>query len=122
LWKKVFMIGQNLFLQLLVQKWDTYKNTKKKKNCFQNYCTIYTYWNRCKLCQRSTVLYGGTFWDNCFAAQENFYTEKQVKWNVFCFFQFQFFIYTPLTNSVALVHEQTIPTERPPLVGEVSAN
>ena len=25
-------------------------------------------------------------------------------------------------NSVALVHERTIPTERPPLVGEVSAN
>jgi hypothetical protein len=25
-------------------------------------------------------------------------------------------------NSVALVHEQTIPTERPPLVDEVSAN
>jgi hypothetical protein len=25
-------------------------------------------------------------------------------------------------NSVALVHKQTIPTERPPLVGEVSAN
>jgi hypothetical protein len=29
---------------------------------------------------------------------------------------------TKLTNSVALVHERTIPTERPPLVGEVSAN
>jgi hypothetical protein len=27
-----------------------------------------------------------------------------------------------LTNSVALVRERTIPTERPPLVGEVSAN
>jgi hypothetical protein len=26
------------------------------------------------------------------------------------------------TNSVALVRKQTIPTERPPLVGEVSAN
>jgi hypothetical protein len=26
------------------------------------------------------------------------------------------------TNSVVLVREQTIPTERPPLVGEVSAN
>jgi hypothetical protein len=26
------------------------------------------------------------------------------------------------TNSVALVRERTIPTERPPLVGEVSAN
>jgi hypothetical protein len=26
------------------------------------------------------------------------------------------------TNSVALVREQTIPTERQPLVGEVSAN
>jgi hypothetical protein len=25
-------------------------------------------------------------------------------------------------NSMALVHERTIPTERPPLVGEVSAN
>jgi hypothetical protein len=25
-------------------------------------------------------------------------------------------------NSVALVHEQTIPTERPPLVGETSVN
>ena len=25
-------------------------------------------------------------------------------------------------NSVALVHERTIPTERPPPVGEVSAN
>jgi hypothetical protein len=25
-------------------------------------------------------------------------------------------------NSVALVRERTIPTERPPLVGEVSAN
>jgi hypothetical protein len=27
-----------------------------------------------------------------------------------------------ITNSVALVREQAIPTERPPLVGEVSAN
>jgi hypothetical protein len=27
-----------------------------------------------------------------------------------------------LTNSVALVRELTTPTERPPLVGEVSAN
>jgi hypothetical protein len=27
-----------------------------------------------------------------------------------------------LTNSVALVHEPTIPTKRPPFVGEVSAN
>jgi hypothetical protein len=27
-----------------------------------------------------------------------------------------------LTNSVALVRERTIPTELPPLVGEVSAN
>jgi hypothetical protein len=27
-----------------------------------------------------------------------------------------------LTNSVALVRERTIPTERPQLVGEVSAN
>jgi hypothetical protein len=27
-----------------------------------------------------------------------------------------------LTNSVALVRERTIPTERPPLVGEVIAN
>jgi hypothetical protein len=26
------------------------------------------------------------------------------------------------TNSVALVRKRTIPTERPPLVGEVSAN
>jgi hypothetical protein len=26
------------------------------------------------------------------------------------------------TNSVALVRERTIPTERPPTVGEVSAN
>jgi hypothetical protein len=26
------------------------------------------------------------------------------------------------TNSVALVQERTIPTERPPLIGEVSAN
>jgi hypothetical protein len=26
------------------------------------------------------------------------------------------------TNSLALVRERTIPTERPPLVGEVSAN
>jgi hypothetical protein len=25
-------------------------------------------------------------------------------------------------NSVALVHKRTIPTERPPLVGEVNAN
>jgi hypothetical protein len=30
--------------------------------------------------------------------------------------------YSSLTNSVALVRERTIPTERPPLVGEVSAN
>jgi hypothetical protein len=28
----------------------------------------------------------------------------------------------PVHNSVALVRERTIPTERPPLVGEVSAN
>ena len=27
-----------------------------------------------------------------------------------------------LTNSVALVRERTIPTERPPPVGEISAN
>jgi hypothetical protein len=27
-----------------------------------------------------------------------------------------------ITNSVALVRERTTPTERPPLVGEVSAN
>jgi hypothetical protein len=27
-----------------------------------------------------------------------------------------------VTNSVALVRERTIPTERPPLVGEVSTN
>jgi hypothetical protein len=32
-------------------------------------------------------------------------------------------IYEPVKlNSVALVRERTIPTERPPLVGEVSAN
>jgi hypothetical protein len=34
-------------------------------------------------------------------------------------------LYSPciiITNSVALVRERTIPTERPPLVGEVSAN
>ena len=37
-------------------------------------------------------------------------------------------LHTPLhsqtnkTNSVALVRTRTIPTERPPLVGEVSAN
>jgi hypothetical protein len=31
-------------------------------------------------------------------------------------------ILAQLTNSVALVRELTIPTERPPLVGEVSAN
>jgi hypothetical protein len=30
--------------------------------------------------------------------------------------------YHLLASSVALVHERTIPTERPPLVGEVSAN
>jgi hypothetical protein len=29
--------------------------------------------------------------------------------------------YTALTNSGALVRQRTIPTERPPLVGEVSA-
>jgi hypothetical protein len=29
---------------------------------------------------------------------------------------------TNKTNSVALVRKQTIPTERPPLFGEVSAN
>jgi hypothetical protein len=32
-----------------------------------------------------------------------------------------FFLYV-ITNSVALVREQTIPTERPPPVGQVSAN
>jgi hypothetical protein len=32
------------------------------------------------------------------------------------------YIYIKLTNSVALVRERTIPTERPPLVGEVSTN
>jgi hypothetical protein len=31
-------------------------------------------------------------------------------------------VYLLITNSVALVRDQTIPTERPPLVGEVSAN
>jgi hypothetical protein len=30
--------------------------------------------------------------------------------------------YTILTNSVALVRERTLQTERPPLVGEVSAS
>jgi hypothetical protein len=30
--------------------------------------------------------------------------------------------YTNKTKSVALVRKQTIPTERPPLVGEVMAN
>jgi hypothetical protein len=30
--------------------------------------------------------------------------------------------YYYLTNAVTLVRERTIPTERPPLVGEVSAN
>jgi hypothetical protein len=29
---------------------------------------------------------------------------------------------TNKTNSMAWVHERTIPTERPPLVGEISAN
>jgi hypothetical protein len=33
-----------------------------------------------------------------------------------------YIVVTQLTNSVASVREQTIPTERPPLVGEVSAN
>jgi hypothetical protein len=37
-----------------------------------------------------------------------------------------YFLYKPTskqnTNSVALVRERIIPTERPPLVGEVSAN
>ena len=32
------------------------------------------------------------------------------------------YIYKTKLNSVALVREQTIPTERPPPVGEVSAN
>jgi hypothetical protein len=31
-------------------------------------------------------------------------------------------VHMKLTNSVALVRERTIPTERLPLVGEVSAN
>jgi hypothetical protein len=31
-------------------------------------------------------------------------------------------IYKQKKNSVALVRERTIPTERPPLIGEVSAN
>jgi len=32
------------------------------------------------------------------------------------------FVYYTKLNSVALVRERTIPTERPPTVGEVSAN
>jgi hypothetical protein len=32
------------------------------------------------------------------------------------------YIYIYITNSVAIVRERTIPTERPPNVGEVSAN
>jgi hypothetical protein len=32
------------------------------------------------------------------------------------------YIYIKQTNKVALVRERTIPTERPPPVGEVSAN
>jgi hypothetical protein len=32
------------------------------------------------------------------------------------------YFYAKHTNSVALVREWTIPTEQPPLVGEVSAN
>jgi len=36
--------------------------------------------------------------------------------------QFFYFIIRLLTNSAALVRERTIPTERPPPVGEVSAN
>jgi hypothetical protein len=36
---------------------------------------------------------------------------------------FKKYVYkTKKTNSAALVRERTIPTERPPLVGEVSAN
>jgi len=35
---------------------------------------------------------------------------------------YKLFILTILGNAVALVRERTIPTERPPPVGEVSAN
>jgi hypothetical protein len=31
-------------------------------------------------------------------------------------------MFSTITNSVALVRERTTPTQRPPLVGEVSAN
>jgi hypothetical protein len=33
-----------------------------------------------------------------------------------------FYLFKTKLNSVALVRKRTIPTERPPLVGEVSAN
>jgi len=36
--------------------------------------------------------------------------------------QHRYYDVTILINSVALVRERTIPTERPPLVGEVSTN
>jgi hypothetical protein len=39
-----------------------------------------------------------------------------------CMFGHLFTKKTKKLNSVALVRERTIPTERPPLVGEVSAN
>jgi hypothetical protein len=43
-------------------------------------------------------------------------------WRMFKKQLIKLYFVSKLTNSVALVREQTIPTERPPLVGEVSAN
>jgi hypothetical protein len=34
----------------------------------------------------------------------------------------KYIVHPKKTNSVALVRKRTIPTERPPLVGEISAN
>jgi hypothetical protein len=39
-----------------------------------------------------------------------------------CIYKYPAIIKNKETNSVVLVRERTIPTEQPPLVGEVSAN
>jgi hypothetical protein len=70
-----------------------------------------------------TSVYG---WDQASETQK-FGDRKQLyELQVFleCYFHFEtsFFFSEGVTNSVALARERTIPTEQPPLVGEVSAN
>jgi hypothetical protein len=52
-----------------------------------------------------------------------FHPRERVTWIVASLLHIYYSIFlTLMTDSVAVVRERTIPTERPPLAGEVSAN